>query len=379
MNNHCNINIIIDGLGYDIARQCDSFSFMSGGISELDTVLGFSSSAIPTILTGKMPEEHGRWNLFYFNENTDFPLFKHLSFLPKKMLTNRYFRKGLLILNKLFTRFKGYYQAYDFPSKELGNIAICENTNIYSYGGVPHSKTIIDLFNDKKIDHLVYSYKDGKSDSEILSSIVADAKQSNPEQIFVYLCEYDAFGHHNATDTKKMIDEANRYGKEIEEIYNQLNELYGSVSLSICSDHGMVPLTQELDLGEYLQKSGINSDTYRIILDSTMARIYVEDKQTESDLRELLSTLPGTILQSSDLQQYSVNFEGKYGDLLFVVDEGVQITPSHMGKTSVPGMHGYLPDCDAMKAVFMSSETIKDTPDAIWNIFDYWVTQVDTL
>ena len=78
MNNHCNINIIIDGLGYDIAKECHNFSFMKGGVHELDTVLGFSSSAIPTILTGKKPDQHGRWNLFYNNENTDFPILKPL-------------------------------------------------------------------------------------------------------------------------------------------------------------------------------------------------------------------------------------------------------------------------------------------------------------
>src|SRR5437867_3550969 len=81
---------LIDALGWSIV---DDLKFMADTLphrAPLKTVLGYSSGAIPTILTGKTPAEHGHWNLFYYApERSRFRWLRHLGFLPDALLTHR--------------------------------------------------------------------------------------------------------------------------------------------------------------------------------------------------------------------------------------------------------------------------------------------------
>ena len=75
--NTLEITIIVDGLGWEHMSKVPVFKSILPFQKPLKTVLGFSSSAIPTLLTGKSAEDHGMWNLFKVvnEENSDFPLF----------------------------------------------------------------------------------------------------------------------------------------------------------------------------------------------------------------------------------------------------------------------------------------------------------------
>jgi len=204
----------IDGLGWEIAKRAKSFNFLQGTHKELETVLGFSSSAIPSILTGKQPQEHGMWNLFKLNPSqNDFPIFKMNHLFPKWMNRNRYLRKTQLIANKILTNFEGYYQAYDYPSEDLPKIQISESKNIYSPGGVPGSESIFDYYQKKQVKNLVYSYKTHSTQS-IFKNLESDIHKNQPEKVFVYIADFDAYGHSNADDTTSMIREANSYGEK---------------------------------------------------------------------------------------------------------------------------------------------------------------------
>jgi len=57
-------------------------------------VVGYSSGAIPTMLTGKSPAEHGHWNLFYYDpEGSPFRWLRRFQFLPDRVLGHRVARK----------------------------------------------------------------------------------------------------------------------------------------------------------------------------------------------------------------------------------------------------------------------------------------------
>src|SRR5258705_531024 len=60
----------------------------------LKTVLGYSSGAIPTILTGLAPAETGHWNQFFYDpKRSPFRRLRWLSNLPDRLLDNRVSRK----------------------------------------------------------------------------------------------------------------------------------------------------------------------------------------------------------------------------------------------------------------------------------------------
>jgi hypothetical protein len=53
----------------------------------------------------------------------------------------------------------------------------------------------------------------------------------------------------------------------------------------------------------------------------------------------------GRIVPDTELEELGTLFPDRYfGELIFLVDEGVLIVPSHMGERPIRAMHGYHPD-----------------------------------
>src|SRR5205814_1944473 len=62
----------------------------------LTTILGYSSGAIPTLLTGRTPSQHGHWNLFYYDpQRSPFRWTRALAPLPSPLVENRVARRVL--------------------------------------------------------------------------------------------------------------------------------------------------------------------------------------------------------------------------------------------------------------------------------------------
>src|SRR4051812_33385810 len=80
---HLQVFVLIDALGWKILEQYEFLSDILPKRMPLRTVLGFSSGAIPSMLTGTIPAEHGHWNLYYYDpEGSPFRWLKPLLFLP---------------------------------------------------------------------------------------------------------------------------------------------------------------------------------------------------------------------------------------------------------------------------------------------------------
>src|SRR5439155_1478693 len=86
--------VLIDAFGWEIAQRLGFLSDALPHRAPVRTVLGYSSGAIPTMLTGKSPAEHGHWNLFYYDpEGSPFRCLRGLHFLPDGVLGHVFVRK----------------------------------------------------------------------------------------------------------------------------------------------------------------------------------------------------------------------------------------------------------------------------------------------
>src|SRR5579864_7199932 len=99
--NAVHVFVLIDALGWMILDGQDFLQDWLPFRRPLRTVLGFSSGAIPSILTGVPPAQNGHWNLFYYDpEGSPFRWMKYLSFLPERVLDHRVTRKLLKELGR---------------------------------------------------------------------------------------------------------------------------------------------------------------------------------------------------------------------------------------------------------------------------------------
>src|SRR5215831_27730 len=82
--------ILIDALGWEYIKNRPFLNDLLPYRRPLQTVLGFSSGAIPTILTGAWPAVTGHWNLFYFDpKGSPFRWLKYFAFVPDRLMNCR--------------------------------------------------------------------------------------------------------------------------------------------------------------------------------------------------------------------------------------------------------------------------------------------------
>ena len=121
---------------------------------------------------------------------------------------------------------------------------------------------------------------------------------------------------------------------------------YEEVRLFVFSDHGMANCDVHLDLKKKVEALSLRFGTdYAVVYDSTMARFWFFNPSARQKIIDCLTQVPeGRIISDAELTELCAYFpDHHFGELIFLVREGVLIVPSHMGERPIRAMHGYHP------------------------------------
>jgi predicted AlkP superfamily pyrophosphatase or phosphodiesterase len=351
------IFVLIDALGWEYVKNSDLLPEVLSYRTEVQTVLGFSSGAIPTLLSGKLPRESGHWNLFLYDpQRSPFRWVRWLRFLPSWFLNTRVMRKGVRFVSQRLSRFGGYFQIYGVPVELLPYFDICEKQDIYRPGGVPGS--IFDHLEESGVRYRSYSYHQ-LSDEAIVREACHDMQARKYDFYFLYLCEFDAFLHDWCKDKAKVEEQIQRYGNLLGEVYHQARSSYGEVDFFVLSDHGMTPKRGGYDLPAEIKALKLEMPRdYLALYDSTMARFWFFNQTARQRIVERLSPLPcGHFLTESEKRHFGLDFsDNRFGDAIFLMNPCILIEPSFMGTRGPEGMHGFHPEDDPYaSAVFLAN------------------------
>src|SRR5262249_48046683 len=84
------------------------------------------------------------------------------------------------------------------------------------------------------------------------------------------------------------------------------------------------------------------------------------------------------ILPDSELAELGTLFTDRYfGELIFLVQEGVLIVPSHMGERPITAMHGYHPNEKHSFAALCTNRTIPEEVTAIPDVFKLMTSEAE--
>ena len=111
-------------------------------------MLGYSSACDPTILTGKLPREHGHFSFFRFApEASPFAIWKWLRVIPKFLASRGRVRRLLSRLLRRHLGYTGYFELYNVPFKYLPLLDYSEKRDLYRPGGINGGQpTVFDHF-----------------------------------------------------------------------------------------------------------------------------------------------------------------------------------------------------------------------------------------
>lgn len=352
--------IFIDAFGREVFLRHPFFlQELIRDQKKLDTILGYSSACDPSIISGKLPCEHLMWSSFYYDpKHSPFKWTKVLSILPDSI-----FRRGRVrhILSKLIKRvqgFTGYFQLYGVPFKFLPLFNYAEKKRIWEPQGLLRGETIFDELVRRGVPH--YVHDSAVSDETKLARLTQDIESQRIDFAYCSLGKLDALMHAFGTRDSQVTDLVHWYDEQVRRLIATAEAHYDDVAWYVFTDHGMHDVMQGYDLIEDVEKTGLewNKD-YAAFYDSTMARFWFLNDKARLRIAEALKDHPkGRILSDTDLKQEGVFFEdGMYGEMIFLMNSGIQITPSFMGVKKIRGMHGYHPqDADSAASICSNRE-----------------------
>jgi len=375
--------LLVDALGWELARTIPGFGDPLPHRRRLETVLGFSSGALPTLFTGRMPREHGRF-LMYRRRCGDSPFrgFGALSALPRRVRESGTLTRALATLVAR-RGVRGYFNLYEVPRPMLAEFDLAERSDPFAPGGfaVPSLWDTLDRRGTR------WSGRNWRTpEAENLAWLAGELESANGtggarRVFFLYTADFDARLHVEGSRGAGVRAALQRYDAWIRARLDRARARGEELWFYLLSDHGMLDVVATEDVMARLRGLGVSwPRDYLAFFDSTLARFWWRTPRARDAVRAALEGARGRWLTPAELAGYGADFaDHAYGDDLFLLDPGVLAVPSFMGRLPLAAMHGYDPSHPDMAALLWSNRPVPESVAHLRDVRGYLESEVTAL
>ena len=374
MSSTVEIFLFADAMGWEVVEANDFLKDLLPYRRCISMQFGYSSSAIPTILSGKSPAVHGHLGLFRFAPTqSPFRWMRWLGplFRPTSLWNRGRIRHWLSWLIGRLHGFTGYFQLYRVPFDRLPLMDYCEKKDLFVAGGMELVENLADLLSRSGRQFHISNWRlnDQRNIAEAQAVLAKGA-----EFLFIYTAGLDAVLHRSPDPKSEAVKaKLEWYRREIEALLETCRKIGQVPRLTVFSDHGMTPLRRTVDLKTAVEATGlVFGRDYGACYDSTMFRVDFLKANAEATIRAALKPFEacGHCLSEAEERAYGIYREDRwFGDAIFLMNPGVQIVPSDMAAKPLPGMHGYAPEDRNSYAAILSNAEI---PPEVQHVSDYF-------
>ena len=337
--------IMVDACGWEIVKDNPFLQTLAPHRKRLESVFGYSSTCVPSIVSGRWPDEHRNWCYFvYAPSKSPFLFLRWLRWLPRALTSRRIVRRLLTKLVKSRLGFKGYFDLYNIPFQHIHQYDFTEKKSPLQPGGMNLGFNIFDTLKNQSVPHFVSD--PDKTEEENRDALLARVKAGDIDFAFMYWAGLDGLLHRVGNDSPEVPAKLKVYEEWISQTVAAGADSYDDIKLYVFSDHGMANCDEHLDLKARIEGLPLAyGKDYSVVYDSTMARFWFFNDNARRLISDSLAQVPqGRILPDEELKQLRAHFDDhQFGELIFLVKEGVLIVPSHMGERPIRAMHGYHP------------------------------------
>lgn len=364
------ICVLLDGLGYDLVQRISFLNDLFDEVLPLKTVFGYSCAAQPSILTGLMPTGHGGLCTYYRSSRSIFSWIRLLGLLPRRL------RKNILNKSKEITRriyrITGYFDIWKIPYELLPHFQFYELKSFYSRNPINGISTILDEVRDQGLT--VSSYHWNTSDDQIFGETEEKLAMRKAVFHYLYISKTDHLLHINGNDPVHLKNSLSYYANNIRQIYKVAKENFKKVELLVFSDHGMIDVTDKIDVMSHLNKLPYRfAEDYLVFYDATMVRLWFKNPTCKEPIMNIINNINGIeLISDNELKKLGSLFpDYRYGESIYLAKGGNIISPSFFGDLDVKGMHGYHPQEPGYEAFVGSSNVNMGKPKQITDL--YWI------
>ena len=362
--------LFIDACGWEIIRNDPFLRDAAPVRRRLTSVFGYSSACVPSILSGCWPAEHRHWNYFVYDPvHSPFRNLRALRWLPSTITSRRVFRRWLSRWVKRQYDFQGYFDLYNIPFRHIGLFDFAEKKSPLRPHGLNRGANIFDWLEEHGI--VYHASNPERCEADNLAAMIEDIRAERIEFAFGYWPDLDGLLHSVGNMSPLIPARLRMYETWVARLLAAARGHYQDVHLFVFSDHGMANCDEHLNLQRHVEALPLEfARDYAVVYDSTMARFwFFNDRAREMVTRCLRGVSQGRIVGDDELARLGTLFPDRYfGELIFLVAEGVLIVPSHMGARPIRAMHGYHPADKHSYAALCSNQA--DVPEEITAIPD---------
>lgn len=372
------VYMFVDALGWEIVRRHHFMAEQFPYRKAVKMQFGYSSTAIPTILSGESPAKHGHFSFFYYDpENTPFKSFRWIKWFfgaglhPKCILNRGRVRHKLSKWVAKWKGYTGYFQLYNVPFEKLRYFDYCEKTDIFAKDGMLPVRNLRDELEAAKVPYLMSNWR--RTEAENLAEAGAAFAKGAVDFAFIYTADFDGFLHDNVCDEAAIGQTLKRYEHAIDGLLAALKAGGRPFQFTVISDHGMTAKTGVVDLMKAVDELGLAfGKDYAAFYDSTLVRLWYFNEAAKQTIRARLERpdCRGAFVTAEEKRGYGIDFPGdKFGQDIFLTEAGVQIEPCDLGRKAMAGMHGFSPEDKDSYAAILSTAPARFDPEQVRDFF----------
>jgi len=366
--------IFADALGWTLAEKRRFMEDIFRHRQPCETLFGYSCTCDPTILTGELPQDHGHFSFFIYDraKRAPFAWARKLGWLPEIIAGHHRVRNRISRWTARAFGYTGYFQLYSVPFSKLPWLDYVEKRDLYEPGGILGGQpTIFDYW---KQSGLPWMRSDWRSDDATNVTHLKEVLERGEVRLaYLFTSGLDATMHAHTTRSPETDAAFDRFEQWLREIHAIAQTRYERVRLHLFSDHGMTDTLavsrMMLDFEALGLRFGID---YVAVWDSTMARFWFPGSAAVRDKISawLEKRDEGRSLTESELRAWGCYFQdGRYGELIYLLNNGVIFAPSFMNQRRVPAMHGFDPAEADSAACWLTNYDCPAPPKRLDGIF----------
>ena len=247
MKDHLDLFIMIDACGWEIIKTRPQFLAQAAPHRRrLTSVFGYSSTCVPSILSGRWPDEHHNWCYFIHDpKNSPFASLRWLRFLPKALTSRRIVRRWLTKLVKRKLGFQGYFDLYNIPFQRIHLYDFTEKKSPLKPKGMNQGENIFDQLEAAQVPYFVTN--PNESEEANRDRLNADITSERIDFAFQYWAGLDGLLHRVGNQSPEIDTKLASYEAWIMQTLQSARQHYREVTLHVFSDHGMANCDEHLD------------------------------------------------------------------------------------------------------------------------------------
>ena len=277
------------------------------------------------------------------------------------------------------TAFFGYPKIVNLPYKYWHKIDIAEkkfwDEDNYIYWS-KSIKTIFEILREERIQYITPGLQH-QNCGEI--DFIKIPKFQDYRFVYFFIGDLDPISHRYLQHSQEGIMYIEKLDSFIEKVYKKFENRHSDFTFFCWSDHGHIPINNQINLYQFFKQNGDNLNNYFHIVDSTLVRFWPKDDAECKKIQSIMFRIGGVYQVNEELlnKYHLPNRNSHYYNLIFGLRAGNTFNKTIWGfGKKQRSMHGYLPEEEGNDGLFVSNKPIYVNKVTLPDIFAVIVDQL---